>query len=113
MTINWLADSKFYITSTIRVPANATGTICARNQTVTVTGYIPPEVGNYPDFIRPHVHEIPMPDACTTVAENVSTATTTWNETTGWTTEVASTCSDVDIYMSSAAYHVEKESFFG
>lgn len=52
-----------------------------------------------------------MPDACTTVGDSVTTATTTWTEQETWATEVASTCSDVDLYMSSAAIHVEPESF--
>lgn len=92
------------------MPANATGTICAKNQTVTVTAYLPPELGGT-ELVKPHVHEISVPDACTTVAENVSMATTTWDETTGWSTEVDSTCNDVELYMSSAVYHVESEDF--
>lgn len=78
-----------------------------------MTAYLPPEVGGFPDIINPHVHEIEMPDACTTIGDNITTATTTYNEATGWSTEVANTCSEVDIYMSSATLHVEPERFLG
>ncbi len=113
LLINWLADNKLYVTSTIRVPANTTGTICGRNQTATLRAFFPPEVAVEWQHVGLHVHKIPVPDACTTVEENVTTAKTTFEEEKGWETEVGSSCSDVDIYLSSATFKVEKDYFLG